>query len=118
LRRANLSESILSRSNFSESNLAGADLSRAILNKANLTKAQLSSSLLIGIREYDDLECNQAYFDYALIDNQQLIDYLSENGALELPEILHDRDELKLQLKIRHFSEEQIKSVLQRSILD
>ena len=59
----NLAQANLTGVDLTGANLNKANLSRANLNKVNLTKSQLSSSLLIGIREYNDLECNQAYFD-------------------------------------------------------
>jgi hypothetical protein len=66
---------------------------------------------------YDYLKCEQANFDEALIDNQQLIDYLNTNGAKNLPKPVLYREELKDRLKDRNFAKEQIESLLKYSLL-
>jgi hypothetical protein len=74
--------------------------------------------LIIGVTLYANLKCEQANFDSALIDNQQLIDYLNKNGAKNVPEAPHNKEELKQRLKDKNLTEEQIQSILPYSLLD
>jgi uncharacterized protein YjbI with pentapeptide repeats len=126
LSNANLSHANLLGANLWHANLQGANLQRsnlqgASLHRANLSEADLSDSLMMGITKFGYLKCVQAKFDGALIDDQQLIDYLNSNGAESPHEALHplrNRDELKKRLKDKNFTEEQIKSLWQSPFLD
>jgi uncharacterized protein YjbI with pentapeptide repeats len=130
LHRTDLSESVLSESDLSGADLFKAKLVRANLLKANLSgtklnqvifsEAELSYSILIGIREFDQLQYEQANFYGALIDNQQLIDHLKENGANNAPHVIRDMDELKKRLGDRvyyYIGVEKIQWIVQHSLL-
>jgi tetratricopeptide (TPR) repeat protein len=80
LSKANLSETNLSSANLFKANLSGANLSGTIISEANLTE-----SIILGCKEYSNLKCIKTDFSKAIIDNKELIDYLKNNRAKNIP---------------------------------
>jgi uncharacterized protein YjbI with pentapeptide repeats len=120
--RANLQYTYLHKIDLSRANLLGANLSRAILQRASLVRtvlseADLSHSVIIGCTEYDGLECINANFSDAIIDNEKLIDYLKKHNAMKVPPAIIRKEDLKSELKERGYNDNIIEKILERTIL-
>jgi uncharacterized protein YjbI with pentapeptide repeats len=75
----------LSKANGLEIRLDGADLSEANLDQASFTRANLDYSCMDRVTDYDEVRCACASFKDAIIKGPDLIKYLKENGAENLP---------------------------------
>ena len=122
-RKANLQNTYLSGINLSYADISGADLSRAILlrpdlRNANLSEAILSHSILVGCTEFRRLKCRNTVFDGAIIDNEKLIDHLTEHKAAEpILCAITELKRLKLSLKKKGFNSKIIEKMLERSLI-
>jgi uncharacterized protein YjbI with pentapeptide repeats len=96
LTNAKLNGTILMKADLRYANIQGADLTGA-----NLSYANLSYSLVIGCKKYQDLICTGANFSNAIFDDDQLVNHLRENKAVNLPVRAMTESELKQILEDR-----------------
>ena len=88
--RANLKNTVFRDALFVNSHFVDSELSNV-----DLTSANLSHSFIIGCKEYDNLQCNRADFNGALIDSEDLIKYLKEHQANNVPDAITDQEKIK-----------------------
>src|SRR5215469_16820630 len=107
--------------NLLGANLLGANLSGADLSGADLSGANISSSILIGIepQNYDSMTLNtKSNFKDAICDNVDFIYYISKSTLPEnIPNIVNDKNELKIKLERLGFQEQKVESILEISKL-
>jgi hypothetical protein len=78
----------------------------------------LSSSIIIGCQEYDNaLISENTNFDNAIVGRKELLEYLNNKNAVNVPPPIEDKNELEEKLKERGFSEEEIMRLLSHSSL-
>jgi uncharacterized protein YjbI with pentapeptide repeats len=109
--RANLSCANLTRTNLFRANLSRANLSAANLSSTYISGADLSLSVIIGVKHYEGLICGNSNFDGAIIDDQTLANYLSEN-AINVPTAVEDKKELGTRLRKAGYNEGYIEKLL------
>jgi uncharacterized protein YjbI with pentapeptide repeats len=128
LREADLTNAFLRYANLREADLTNAKLKGAILmntdcryadilgadlTDANLSYADVSYSLVIGCKEYQNLICTGADFSNAIIDDDELVNHLRENKAINVPaRAITKLDDLKKILEDRKLKEDKIKEVI------
>ena len=112
LSRTNLYRAILTNTNLSSAYLSDANLSDANLSDANLSDAKLNSSIIIGLRKYDNLKCSNTDFTGAVIDDEGLVDYLNRNMANNVPSSAKNKNELEKKLEKLEFDRETIVELL------
>ncbi len=109
LERADLRSAILANANLVGSYLIDASLKDTVfrdallvnshfldsdLSDVELSSANLSHAVIIGCKEYDNLQCDRADFNRAIIDNEGLIRYLKEHQANNVPDAITDQEKL------------------------
>jgi uncharacterized protein YjbI with pentapeptide repeats len=82
---SNLSKTYISESDFSGSKLSNACFDNTTLSHVNLSYCVLISSKMTNITNYDYLKCKDSDFKGSSIDSQDIIDYLNDNYALNVP---------------------------------
>src|SRR5438067_2177884 len=92
---ADLSSCILSYANLSDAKLSRANLSAAKLSRAILSDANLSRCIILGCTDYHSVVCNDANFRNAIIDNNELIEYLKNKNARNVPNAVTNKAELR-----------------------
>lgn len=103
---------------FIEDNLRRANFAGANLSGADLTNTSLQDSIIIGITyQVGFLQCEDADFEDALIDDEGLSNQLSERKAKNVPAALKSRKELMDELQRRGVSSSIIENVLHRTSL-
>jgi hypothetical protein len=113
LTRANLQGAFLTRAN-----LQGAFLNRVKLSNTDLSNTDFSSSIILGCEEFDDARISEnTNFDNAIVDKKELLKYLNDKNAANVPPAIQDKNELEEKLKERGFSEEEIMRLLPHSSL-
>lgn len=120
-RGANLQSTYLSKVDLAGADLSGADLSRAVviradLDRTKLSEAKFSNSILVGCREYDNLECTNADFKDAIIDNNDLVEYFITHNAKNVPPAVRTHEELKSKLEEKGYSGRIMEKILGRSL--
>jgi uncharacterized protein YjbI with pentapeptide repeats len=106
---ANLSYANLSNANLSTTNLLGADLSYANLSNANLSQAgligvnlsgtnlhgaDLTDSIIINNNFSENTKVEETTVKHAIIDNHNFLEYLRQNGSLDIPKEIQNKQEL------------------------
>lgn len=115
---ANLRGAKLLDTTLSKANLRGAFLNRINLSNTDLSNADFSSSIIIGCEEYGNaLIGENTNFDNAIVDRKELLKYLNNKNAANVPPSIEDKYELEEKLKERRFSEEEIMRLLTHSTL-
>jgi hypothetical protein len=118
LSNATLQNAILFGSDLTSADLTNADLTSAILTYADLTGtdlkgSDLSDALIVGLFDFADLKMdNRTILENSLIDNQGLIDYLSQWKTQGKPHLIENELELKQILVSRGFTEYYIKFII------
>ena len=106
---ANLSNARLTGDRLSATrlyaNLSNADLSNTDLTWARISGTTLVRSVLIGVKAFDFLDCKGANMEESLIDNKDLIGYMIQQGAINVPSVLTGVETLIDGLKERNYSE-------------
>jgi uncharacterized protein YjbI with pentapeptide repeats len=133
LRNADLCHAILIRADLRGANLEGASFIGTYLRDANLSYCSLSKAKFVGttipidlsgvdfshstLREtifigtdipIDLKDCKEADFDNAIIDSQELVSYLRNNNAKNVPYAITDNNMLKKIAKSRLLDVEKI----------
>ncbi len=82
--------------------MSRADLSRADLSMADLRGANLSQGIIL-IKEqyYQETKVSGANFKDALINDRGFLEYLKENGAINVPGEVSTKDEFINEMKKR-----------------
>jgi uncharacterized protein YjbI with pentapeptide repeats len=115
LHRANLSRANLLGADLIEANLLEADLIEANLSEANLIEtnlrgvnlieANLSNGIIL-VKEpyYQEAKVSDANFENALINDSGFLEYLKENGAKNVPDVVSTKDEFINEMKKRELN--------------
>ena len=107
LSRANLFGADLSRAVLREAVLHGAILIEAVLLWADLGRADLSGAYLLGGiilvegPNYQEANVSAANFENALINDRGFLEYLKENGAIDVPDEVSTKDDFINAMKKR-----------------
>lgn len=86
LTNADLRYARLTWTNFTNADLRNAILDDAIIYGANFEGADLTGARLNNISDFDLARVEKADFSSAIIDSDNLKDYLRQNGALNVPD--------------------------------
>ncbi len=121
LRGAFLEHAYLSQANLSYTDLSEAKLSRALLLAvelchANLSKANFYNSVIVNCHSYDELKCDDADFESAILDQEELVEHLKKYGAKNVPRAITSKNELELELKKRGYKGKEVEKALQHSV--
>lgn len=81
-------------------------------NNANLAETSFESSLLLNCKQFKGLKCEQANFTNATINSAELVDYLRNNGARNMPDPIFDTNEIRKRLTNLGFSLNQIEEIM------
>ena len=113
LKNSYLIETDCSNSSFSNSYMNYCILIGANLSGANLSGATLSNSILLGIQNYQNLNCKNSNFVGSLIDNPKFLTYLEQHGSKSLPRIIEKKEQLIQRISeselIQRISESELK---------
>jgi hypothetical protein len=123
-RNADLQNVYLSQTNLTNADFSFANLSNAYLLKSNLTytklqNANLSNAILVGCIDYEGLKCQNADFKDAVIDNEDLVNYLRVHKAVNVPEVVKTKKELELKLQEKRYDKDSriYSKILERTLL-
>lgn len=121
LRESHLEKAYLSQANLSYADLSGAILSQALLlevdlYRAKLSGADLSNAVIVGCKNYDKLECDDANFNGAIIDKEDLVKYLDEHGAKIEPFRIVTKEDLISELQVKGYKGKEFEKILERSV--
>ncbi len=114
---AKLKQTDLTGSYLYEFNLSHSNLSKSILIGTDITSANFCDTILIGCTKYDKMICLNTNFENAIIDNEELIYYLKNNGAKNIPQSINNMTDLYKKLKEKYMQDDEIKILLNLSIL-
>jgi uncharacterized protein YjbI with pentapeptide repeats len=107
---ANLSNANFSNADLLNANLSNAYLPGAILSNADLSNANLVSSVIIGLKFGDNEKhyplCQNANFDNAITDDENLSRNFQENKSKSIPAAVKDKKELREKLEGRGYTRE------------
>jgi uncharacterized protein YjbI with pentapeptide repeats len=110
LKSINFRSANLSGAKFAGANLSNANFSYADLQDANLSNANLVSSVIIGLKFGDNEKhyplCQNANFDNAITDDENLSRYFQENKSKSIPAAVKDKKELREKLEGRGYTRE------------
>ncbi len=75
---------------------------------------------MVGCREYKDIECQNADFTDAIIDNKNLINYLRDRNAINVPNSANTKEELELKLQEKGYDKNSriYSKILERTLLN
>jgi predicted KAP-like P-loop ATPase len=99
LRGANLSAADLRAANLLGADLLGANLSGADLRGANLR----SGIILVKKQYYQEAKVSDADFNNALINDKGFLEYLRENGAENVPDVVYTKDVIVNEMEKREW---------------
>jgi uncharacterized protein YjbI with pentapeptide repeats len=114
---ADLSSSNLSYANLSDAKLSGANLSAVTMSRVILTDANLSHCIILGCTDYHRVVCNDANFTDAIIDNNEMVEYLKNKNARNVPNAVTDKIKLREILVDLYANENTADEILKFSIL-
>jgi uncharacterized protein YjbI with pentapeptide repeats len=118
LKEANLTYATLIEADLTDANLTRATLIEADLTDANLTRTNLTDAVLVNTVSFERLKVEGAKFDNALIDDPDLVDYLTdEKTAQSVPKCIESKSELEFKLKEKGFSNDISELILERTRL-
>lgn len=97
------SNSCIFHANFSYAKCNNTSFIKCLLfdiyfNNANVTEASFNSSLLLNITNFKKLNCLNANFRNAIINNEEFVTHLRNQGARNVPDALRDTQGIKRQL--------------------
>jgi uncharacterized protein YjbI with pentapeptide repeats len=117
LSKASLSGADLSGADLSGADLSGADFSQIKLGGADLSGANLSDAYLINVEDFVNLKIDGTKFDNSIIDNEMLINILTNSNAEGVPQKISDKLELKSKLTKKGLSKAPIEYFLRNTKL-
>lgn len=120
LKGANLENAYLSGTDLLYTDLSDAKLSHAFLLAVNLyhaklSRAKLCNSVIVGCESYDDLVCDDADFDGAILDDEVLAKHLSDHGAKNVSGAVKSKKELISKLENKGIQGRIFEKILQHS---
>jgi uncharacterized protein YjbI with pentapeptide repeats len=121
LRGANLANAYLSQTKLHHADLTEAKLLQSYLLKVELNSAKLSRAILhnlviVNCQSYGGLECADADFEGAILDQETLFHYLKKSGAKHVPHAVTSEEELISELKKKDIEDKLFHKILERSV--